>query len=360
MTLAGAATWAWYAPSAPAGFVRAALSPLSAAFGLVVSARNRRYDRGDGIMPVALPAISVGNLTVGGTGKTPVAAWCAAELRARGGNPSLVMRGYGDDEWRVHGLLNPGIAVVADADRVRGIAAASKAGADCVVLDDAFQHRRAARVADLVLLSADAWTGTTPLLPSGPWREPLAALQRASAVVITVKGAHGESQLEAVHRAIAAAAPRVPVAVVRLVAGALRAVAAGERITALVGAEQPLSSLHGRAVTAVSAIADPASFEASIASAGAHVTGRRYPDHHEFLPDDVRQIIGDVDASAQIVCTLKDAVKLAPLWPRAAPPLWYVSQTIEVRLGLDVLHSALDRVLAARLLPHAASRPNAG
>lgn len=360
MTLAGAADWVWHDRSATAAIARAALSPLSSLFGVVVASRNRGFDRGDDVLPVALPALSVGNLTVGGTGKTPVAAWCVAQLRERGARPALVMRGYGDDEWRVHGLLNPGANVIADVDRVRGIATAASDGADCAVLDDAFQHRRASRVADLVLLSADAWSGAVHVLPSGPWREPMTSLRRATAAVITIKGARGESQLSAVRQAVAAAAPDVPVAVVAIVAAGLREVASGAAVEGLGGPEQPLASLDGQAVTLVSAIAAPAAFEDMIAAQGAYVVARRYPDHHTFTRRDIEDMLRAVKPSERFVCTLKDAVKLAPVWPRAAPPLWYVSQTIEVRVGLDVLHNAFERVLAARPHPNAPSRPNAG
>jgi tetraacyldisaccharide 4'-kinase len=360
MTLAGAADWVWHAQGASAAIARAALSPLSAVFGVVVASRNRRFDKGDGVLPVALPALSIGNLTVGGTGKTPLAAWCVTQLRERAARPALVLRGYGDDEWRVHGLLNPGVNVIADADRVRGIATAARDGADCVVLDDAFQHRRAHRVADIALISADAWTGAVQLLPGGSWREPLTSLRRASAVVITIKGTRGESQLQSVRDAIRSAAPDTPLSVVSIAAGGLREVPSGEPLSGLGGPEQALGHLNGQAVTLISAIAAPAAFEATIAAKGAHVVARRYPDHHAFTPQDIEDILRDAAPSQRFLCTLKDAVKLAPLWPRAAPPLWYVSQTIEVRLGLDVLHGALERVLAARLLPRAASRPNAG
>jgi predicted GTPase len=161
------------------------------------------------------------HLTVGGTGKTPVAAWCVEQLRARGARPAIVMRGVGDDEWRVHGLLNPGTPVIVSADRSDGVFTARARGADCVVLDDAFQHRQAARVADVVLVSADGFSGRAHLLPAGPYREPLTALRRAQAVIVTVKAADA-SQVRDVVAAVHAAAPDVPVAVARLAPKSLR------------------------------------------------------------------------------------------------------------------------------------------
>lgn len=105
----------WYGDDGPAIAMRGALTPLSWLYALVMARRNARYDRlagvtasasgGPAIMP--LPALSVGNLTVGGTGKTPMASWFAARLLQKGAHPALVLRGYGDDEWRVHSLLTP-------------------------------------------------------------------------------------------------------------------------------------------------------------------------------------------------------------------------------------------------------------
>jgi tetraacyldisaccharide 4'-kinase len=100
--------------------VRSALLPASWVFGAIVARRNARFDAAT-LRRAALPSLSVGNLTVGGTGKTPVAAWCVEQLRARGARPAIVMRGVGDDEWRVHGLLNPGTPVIVSADRSDGV-----------------------------------------------------------------------------------------------------------------------------------------------------------------------------------------------------------------------------------------------
>jgi tetraacyldisaccharide 4'-kinase len=336
--------------------VRLLLAPLSAAFGAVVAIRNRRFDRGEGVLPTAVPALSVGNLTVGGTGKTPVASWCVRALAAAGARPGVVLRGYGDDEWRVHGVLTPGVPVVRNADRVAGAHEAQAAGADCVVLDDAFQHRRAARVVDLVLVSADAWTGACRLLPAGPFREPLAALRRASVVVITRKVA-SDARVAAVRCAISAAAPSVPIAELGLEADGLRS--AGE-LGAVGGSARPLTALAGRRVLAVSAIGDPAAFEARLRATGAQVEPRRWPDHHAFTAAECAALASAAGPDTEVVCTLKDAVKLAPHWPRAAVPLWYVSQSIVVRAGASALDGAVGQVLAARGVPGSAAPPTAG
>lgn len=356
---ASIAEWVWHGSGIGPTVVRGALAPVGAIFAAAVGRRNHRFDTGQGVEPVAIPALGVGNLSVGGTGKTPIAAWCARSLLEMGAKPAIVLRGYGDDEWRVHTLLNPGVPVVADADRVRGVESAAAQGADCVVLDDAFQHRRATRVADLVLIAADGWNDCVRPLPTGPWREPLSALARASAAVITVKAASTE-RVEQLQSAIKAAAPAVPIVIVGLVPGGLREVPTSGPMEHLNGAYEPLETLRGRRIIVVSAIGDPTSFERQLTALGARVVPQRFRDHHAFSPSDVTRVLTSVDRDGMVVCTLKDAVKLAPLWPRAAPPLWYVSQTIEVRLGWDVLHAALTRVVSARNLPPAASPPIAG
>ena len=158
--------------------VRTLLAPAEWAYRAAIAARNAAYDHGwatSAVLP--LPALSIGNISVGGTGKTPVAAWMAERLHTAGETPGIVLRGYGDDEADVHAMLNPSLVVIADADRVAGARAAHSRGCDVLVLDDAFQHRRARRDVDVVLASADVpWT--THCLPAGPLREPWASMQR--------------------------------------------------------------------------------------------------------------------------------------------------------------------------------------
>lgn len=376
--LARFAQWAWQSPDGGARVTRALLAPLSFAYGRAVQHRNAKFDRGERVQVTALPALCVGNVSVGGTGKTPVAAWCAQQLQQLGASPAIVLRGYGDDEWREHALLSPGVPVVVNADRTIGISEAAGQGADVAVLDDAFQHRQASRVIDFVLLSADAWSGAVRLLPAGPWREPLSSLRRASVVVITVKAASDE-QVETVRRAALAAAPDVPTAILAIEADTLVPVSAGEplRAASARGAAQDvfvaakagasvtatplrLSALDKRDVLAVSAIGNPEPFEQVLRGVGALLTIRRFADHHAYTAAEAESLASTVAPGGIAVCTRKDAVKLAPLWPRTGAPLWYLSQSIVVRRGSEALHAALARVVAARQLPPAASRPTAG
>jgi len=331
----------WYGHDSVASVVRAALIPAERVFGGLVGARDILYDAG--WLPAAttpIPVVSIGNLTVGGTGKTPMAAWIARGLSARGARPAVVLRGYGDDEPLVHRTLNPDIPVVVGADRVAAVGEAAERGADIAVLDDAFQHRRIQRLADLVLVSADRWTGEVRLLPAGPWREPLDAVRRATLVVVTRKAASDERVAD-LHEHLSRVARGVPRVSVRLAPGDLvRADAPGE--------SRPLASIAGLTARAILSIADPQSFIQQMQSAGVSIVPKIFPDHHPFSPADVVHLAQELDAGEIVVCTLKDAVKLAPAWPRLAPPLWYVSQQVMVERGVGGLERVLDDLVRMR------------
>jgi tetraacyldisaccharide 4'-kinase len=315
---------------------RILLSPFEVIYRGIVAVRGELYDRAIiESRAASIPVVSVGNLTVGGTGKTPVASWIASRLSALGMTPAIVLRGYGIDEVLVHQRLNPGVAVVVDADRASGIALAAANGATVAVLDDGFQHRRSRRDADIVLVSADSWTGKTRMLPAGPWREPLDSISRASLAVITRKSADDRTVTE-VARAIRAVAPELAQAVVSLTMGNLVSATDAHIRT-------ELASMSGKRVIAVSAVGNPGAFAAQLRAAGAIVTSRAYADHHAFSIDEALNIAAESKRYEMTVCTLKDAVKLGPMWPADARPLWYVSQAVSVESGA----AAIDSLLAS-------------
>jgi tetraacyldisaccharide 4'-kinase len=226
--------------------------------------RNTLYSRGT--LPaaqLAIPVVSIGNLAVGGTGKTPVAAWVASQLRERGARPGIVMRGYGDDEHRVHTLMNPDVPVVVSADRVAGVRSAMTLGCDVAILDDAFQHRRLARLEDVVLVSADRWHEPIRLLPSGPWREGPAALSRASLVLVTRKAADANAARLLMERLAR---------LTRTGQGAVAALELEALCNAVTGVVRPLSDIAGASVLAIAGIGDPESFARQLRSAGSRVS----------------------------------------------------------------------------------------
>ena len=332
--------WLWWGTGPGARAMRTALAPASFVFGTIVRARNALYDRR--LIPARaprIPAVSVGNLTVGGTGKTPVSSWLATQLEESGTHSAIVLRGYGDDEPLVHARLTPELPVVVNADRLEAIARAADAGAEVAVLDDGFQHRRVSRVADIVLVSADAPDAPVRLLPSGPYREGLSALRRASLVIVTRKAA-SLVQAHAVAAIVARAAPKVLVSVVHL---ALDAVHFEGRATV------PLASIDKRRVLAIAGVGNAAAFGDQLRQAGAVVRMRAFADHHPFSEADAKVLARDLGADEIALCTLKDAVKLLPLWPREAAAIGYVSQAVIVEENGGAIDAILELVVHARL-----------
>jgi tetraacyldisaccharide 4'-kinase len=179
-------------PAAATGPLHQALAPLAHmaafAYGLGVRARNSLWDANiRKPTSVGIPVISVGNVSVGGTGKTPFVRWCVEALQASGHHPVIALRGYGarggvSDEAEEFRAMLPGVPVAVGADRVASIARARAADQriDCAVLDDAFQHRQIARDLDIVLVDAGRPAINGALLPAGWLREPARALRRAS------------------------------------------------------------------------------------------------------------------------------------------------------------------------------------
>jgi tetraacyldisaccharide 4'-kinase len=319
---------------------RALLLPFSALYAGIVEIRRIIYARG--ILTVRrsrIPVLSVGNLSVGGTGKTPFAAWIARRLEQRGAKPAIVLRGYGDDEPAVHARLNPSILVVVSPDRAQGIEQAVAAGASTAVLDDAFQHISAGRDVDIVLISVERWSERRYLLPAGPWREGVGALHRASLIVVTRKAASQASSRELTEW-LRSQVPGVPVIAIALSMDRLVPVGGG----ASVG----LSTIARERLLAFSGIADPATFFAQLQQAGAEVTGKRFSDHHAFTKEEVAALAAagrDVD---RVVCTLKDAVKAAPMWPDEGVSLWYVLQALNIEEGEEKLDEVLDMLVRPR------------
>jgi tetraacyldisaccharide 4'-kinase len=280
------------------------------------------------VRDVGVPVISVGNLSVGGTGKTPAALWLGERLRSLGLSPAIVTRGYrGQAAGRIlracpsaedpadggGGLEQVGDEAVLLAERFPGpvvcgvdrVAAARHAvlafGADVVVLDDGFQHRRIARSFDLVLVDGGAGLGNGAVLPAGPLREPASALRRADAIVVTKVDEIPAALAEEIGRRAAG---------VPLLAAALepRCLVAPEGRATV---ESPLAVLAGRRVVAVSGLARAESFWRLLDQLGARIVEViEYPDHHAFSHADWQRIGHAARGADLVACTEKDLVKL--------------------------------------------------
>ncbi len=327
----------WYGRTVGARSARAAASPLSWLYMTVVSARNALYDRRVlRIHDSPIPVVSVGNVTVGGTGKTPFSAYVVGALLEAGHRPAVVMRGYGDDELHLHARMNPGIPVIADVDRVAGIKSATAAGADVAVLDDGFQHRRAHRDLDIVLVSAEHWHDNMRLLPAGPLREPVRSLARADLIVITQKSA-SDTEVVIVVRSIQAM-PAISAAVI------VAALVPNKIMSASGEGNVSLDAMRGESVLAVAGIGDPGSFFTQLRQLGARVTERRFGDHHAYTETEVGQLASESASHKYAITTEKDTVKLSKLWPANGSELWYLSQAVRLTEGRSLFAAALVKL----------------
>jgi tetraacyldisaccharide 4'-kinase len=291
----------------------------------------------------SIPVVSVGNLTAGGTGKSPFVAWVVRRLLRAGKRPAVVSRGYrarpgeSSDEGRMFRRAVPGILHVENAERHRGVERAAAEGAGVAVLDDAFQHRRCARDLDLVLVDATDPFGGGHLLPRGLLREPLGALRRADAIVVTRADQVEPGVKDRIVARLERAAPGRPVALARHAPVGVRP---------LLGAgASPPSALAGRRVLALSGLGRPAAFERTLADLGAEVVATaRFPDHHVYDVRDVERVRRQAEeARAEaIVTTAKDAVKLEDAAPEGGEPeILVLDVEIEILAGGEELERAL-------------------
>jgi tetraacyldisaccharide 4'-kinase len=323
----------------------------AALFGAAALLRRVAYD--SGLLRahrLAVPVVSVGNLSTGGTGKTPMCAWLASELGRRGLAPGLLSRGYrsgadgANDEARLLAALLPGVPHVQDKDRVRGGAKLVELGCRAIVLDDGFQHRRLHRDLDLVLVDATrAWglpapeNGGAPvraLLPRGLLREPPSSLARADAIVLTRVSQVSSAAVEDLSRELERCAPGIPI---------LRADHRPIRFAEHVGGDRgralSLDAFADRDVDLVSGIGNPEAFERTVRSLGARVRAHRaFEDHHDYLPAD----LDGLGTGRVLLTTAKDAGKLAAI--RAS----FVALEVEIAFasGANVLEALLDALQA--------------
>jgi tetraacyldisaccharide 4'-kinase len=326
----------WYGPA----WRSLPLWPLGWIFGLLLALRRALY--GAGLLRrerAGIPVIVVGNLTVGGTGKTPVAAWLARQLTLRGHRVGVVLRGYGGmhsrgvrvvqsqdeaaevgDEALLHARNGPHVVVIG-ADRVAAARLAEQEGAALVVCDDGLQHLRLARDYEIVVVDAMRGFGNGHLLPAGPMREPARRLESADAVVLARRGL-GEA---------AALRPRGPfVADARLTLGAA--------VNLLTGESRDLKRFRGVPVHAVAAVGHPQPFFDALSTAGLEVVPHALPDHARIDPAAL-----SLPPGKPVLMTEKDAVKCRGY---AQPGWWYVELDvgIERETARDLLAVILERI----------------
>jgi tetraacyldisaccharide 4'-kinase len=334
---------AWKGPAAEV--LRGALSALERPYGWVVRRRNSHYNRGLATaVKLPAPVISVGNLTVGGTGKSPFVAWLARWLMERGVAVTIISRGYGargnkpNDEALELASRLPGVSHLQNPDRVAAATAALAANSSQVlILDDAFQHRRLARDLDIVLLDALAPFGYGHLLPRGLLREPIGSLARASVVALTRSDAVDETTRKEIEMTVRDHAPQT--AWIELVHRPRRLIS--------VSGETEIGLLRERPVAAFCGIGNPAGFRHTLAGCGLGVTSwLELPDHCPYEKRDMKRLQEWLTPLPvrDVICTHKDLVKI-PHKEIAGKRLWALQIELEVMRGQEEFKEILKSVV---------------
>jgi len=274
--------------------------------GLVITQASYRF------LPLRMKkvgarVISIGNITCGGTGKTPLVAKIARELAEGGRKVAVLTRGYGEDEVQELKKKLPGVPVIVGRDRVRTAREAiDKFGAQLLILDDGFQHLRLRRDLDVVNINAAAPFGPGGLLPAGTLREPLGHLGRADVFVLT-KSDIGSKNLPWIREKLLKVKPDALI---------FEAVHKPMRFAdPIKGRSVGLQDVRGRRVATISGIGDPFSFEKSVENLGCEIhLAARFDDHHRFTRRDLEDFTAQCRALGlrDVVTTEKDFFRLEP------------------------------------------------
>ena len=326
---------------------RTGLSAIEIPYESLIRLRNYGYDHSIlTVKKASAPVISVGNLTLGGTGKTPLVAWLAHWFAQHNKKPAIISRGYKaktgqlSDEAAELKILLPTVPHYANKQRIIVAREAVAKGSDVLLLDDGFQHRQISRDLNLVTIDATDPFGCNRLFPRGLLREPLWGLKRADALVLTrtdqvsIKtrneiqeqcfqfvGSHDKPWIETEHRP--------------------------SNLRLVDGTTQPLKTLQDKRILSLSAIGNPAAFHRTLTTLGHEpVATLTFPDHHTYTTDDIHRISEETESVGAeiIVTTLKDLVKL-PLASVRNRPLCALEIGIQFQTGLQDLEYLLNKIL---------------
>ncbi|MEX2186478.1 MAG: tetraacyldisaccharide 4'-kinase [Pirellulales bacterium] len=339
---------------AAASLARSVLRIAEAPYTFAVRRRNLRFDSGRAeIVRVGVPVVSIGNLTLGGTGKTPMVEWTARWFLERGIRVAIVSRGYGatdgqsNDEARELAARLPDVPHVQNRDRV---AAAREAidhyGAGAIVVDDGFQHRRLARDLDVVLVDATEPFGFDHVFPRGTLREPIESLRRAQVAVLTRADLVSPQHREEIRQRALAIAPHLDW---------IESTHTPRELVNAAGQHRDLAWLAGRKIAAFCGIGNPAAFVQTLDSCGVAVDDfAAFPDHFDYtarrrgdtpILSQLSQWAKSLSANA-LVATCKDIAKI-PHIHLDGIPLW----ALAVDLNFSVNREALEQRLATLLPP---------
>lgn len=325
---------------------RTGLSAIEIPYEALVRLRNYGYDHSIlTVKKASAPVISVGNLTLGGTGKTPLVAWLAHWFAQHNKKPAIISRGYKaktgqlSDEAAELKILLPTVPHYANKQRIIAAGEAVTKGSDVLLLDDGFQHRQISRDLNLITIDATDPFGCNRIFPRGLLREPLWGLKRADALVLTrtdqvsIKtrneiqeqcfqfvGSHDKPWIETEHRP--------------------------SNLRLVDGTTQPLKTLQDKRILSLSAIGNPGAFHRTLTTLGHEpVATLTFPDHHTYTTDDIHRISEETESVGAeiIVTTLKDLVKL-PLASVRNRPLCALEIGIQFQTGLQDLEYLLNKM----------------
>jgi tetraacyldisaccharide 4'-kinase len=348
---------------AGASVARALLRLASLGYGLAVRIRNAMYDAG--ILKahrVDALVICVGNLTTGGTGKTPLVAWLTRHLQAKGLRVAILTRGYRSNVRATHASplpdhadepaelasACPGTPIIVNPDRVAGAAEAiGKHGAQVLVMDDGFQHRRLTRDIDIITIDATEPFGYGRLLPAGLLREPLGGLRRAHAVVLTRCDQVSPQAMERIESTVRKVNPNLVFA---------RSAHTPSAVRLADGSQLAPAGLKGKKVFAFCGIGNPDGFLRTVESCGCRIVGKHIFDDHQAYSD---AILADLHSEAKsggaglLLTTQKDWTKIQPLIEAGLKPapttLAYLAIELAMTSGGEKLTALLDRASAGRI-----------
>lgn len=335
------------------------LLPLSLLFRLAAYLRNLLYDFN--LLPIvklSVPVISVGNLTVGGTGKTPTVEYIARLLLRHHVRPAIVTRGYGrkqrgtvvaSDGEKICATVESGgdeamllarrlqrAVVIADEKKFRGARYANdNFQIDAVIVDDGFQHRKLHRELNIVLIDAPSFFENRWMLPAGPFREPFGSVSRADVVIFTNAGRCKPGTLNKLSDQTSRHTSALFFSAA-LQPEFLENLATGEHL--------PISYLNGKKVFATCGIARPARFFEELKHYGAEVVkGVAFPDHHAFEKDDLIAIFEHAqEAHAKfLVITEKDAPKWSAQIDAYSLPVLFLRVEFDLLNGADAFESTI-------------------
>lgn len=331
-----------------AALFRGGLRTLSLGYTFAATVRNWLYDRGwKTAHHPGVPVVSVGNITTGGTGKTPMVAFLANWFQSQGVKPVILSRGYRaaedgvNDEKLVLDQLCPGIPHLQNPDRVASATIAVKDHqAQVLILDDGFQHRRLARDLDLLLIDATNPWGYGAVLPRGLLREPLSGIKRADLAIITRVDQVMEAERVQIRREIRRQHPLIEIAEAAFVP---------TRLVNANGGTASFAEFHGKPIAAFCGIGNPHGFRQTLERCGwimADSRFRTYADHHHYSEADLDGLSqwAENENACAILTTQKDLVKI----PRAEfgnVPLWAVEIGVSWQSGEDLLLNRLRKLL---------------